>query len=54
MSDCKVLEIYIFSNPDSGMSLKVSQTLTENLNCYKEIYLTLKQKLFSKQLTDFL
>ncbi|UYV77412.1 CENPBD1 [Cordylochernes scorpioides] len=45
----EAMEIFLKNDPDSGRSLKVSQAVATNINCYKEIYLKLKKKLFNKQ-----
>ncbi|KAK2579997.1 hypothetical protein KPH14_010762 [Odynerus spinipes] len=50
----EAMEIFLKNDPDSGRSFKVSQAVATNINCYKEIYITLKKKLFSKHWTNFL
>lgn len=50
----EAMEIFLKNDPDSGRSFKVSQAVATNINCYKEIYFTLKKKLFSKHWTNFL
>ena len=39
----EAMEIFLKNDPDSGRSFKVSQTVATNINCYKEIYFTLKK-----------
>jgi len=36
------MDILLKNDPDSERSLKVSQAVASNVNCYKEMYFTLK------------
>ena len=49
----EAMEIFFKNNPDSRRSFKVSQAVATNINCYKEIYFTLKKKAVQQTLDQF-
>ncbi|UYV65574.1 TIGD1 [Cordylochernes scorpioides] len=50
----EAMEIFLKNDPDRGRSLKVSQVVATNINCYKELYLTLKKKAVQQTMDPFL
>ena len=49
----EAMDIFFKNDPDSGRSFKVSQAVATNINCYKEIYFTLKKKAVQQTLDQF-
>lgn len=49
----EAMEIFSKNDPDSERSLKVSQAVATNINCYKEIYVALKNKVVQQTLDQY-
>lgn len=50
----EAIEMVLQKDPDSGRSYKVAQAVAANLNCYKELYLKLKNKAVQQTMDKFL